>query len=56
MLKDSYASKHKVRRIQKVEANTKIDKSSSESFKRTQFSLTFAWACNVHRVNGLTSS
>ena len=41
-LKDPYASKHKAVPVQKVEANIKINKISSETFKRTQFLLTLA--------------
>ena len=37
MLKDPYASKQKLVPIQKVEAIIKINKSSSETSKRTQF-------------------
>ena len=43
LLKDSYASKHKVVPIQKVEANIKINKSSSETFNRTQLPLPLPW-------------
>ena len=39
MLKDPYPSKYKVVAIQKVEANIKINKSSSETFKKTSISI-----------------
>ena len=54
MLKDPYASKHKAVLIQKIEVNIKISKSSSETFKLTQFTLILAWTCIVHIVQGLT--
>ena len=37
MIEDPYASKYKVLPVQKVEANIKTNKSSSETFNRTQF-------------------
>ena len=41
MSKDLYASKYKVVPIQRIEANIIISKNSSETFKRTQFPLTY---------------
>ena len=50
MLKHLYASKQNVVPIQEVESNIKINKSSSETFKKTQLPLTLAWACTLHKV------
>ena len=47
MLKNLYASNYKVVAIQRTEVNFIIRKNSSETFKRTQFSLTLAWVCKV---------
>ena len=50
MSKDLYASKYKVVPIQRIEANIIVSKNSSETFKRTQFTLTLAWAYTLHKV------
>ena len=53
MLKDLYASKYKVVPVQRIEANIIISKKSSVIFKRTQFPLTLAVVCTVHKVQSL---
>ena len=45
MLKDPYASKHKVVPIQEVEANIKTNKCSLETFKRTRFPSCMGMLC-----------
>ena len=53
MLKDSYALKHQVVSIQIVEPNAKICKYSLQAFKRTQFPLTLARTCTLHKFKVL---
>ena len=54
ILKDPYASKHKLILNRKIETNIKINKSPSKTFERDQIPLTLAWACTIQEAQGLT--
>jgi len=53
---NNYAREHQVVPIEPVLTRIKVrpGKASSPEIQRTQFPLTLAWACTVHKVQGLT--
>ena len=55
ILSDHFAQQNCFVPLQKCDADIQICKGSiSPSIKQTQFPLTLSWACNIHKVQGLS--